>query len=232
MEKIERKNTAAVILAAGSGRRMQCDKTKQNIEILSETILERSIGAFEDCDSIDSIIVVVKEDELEEIKERLSGCKKLSTVVVGGSTRAESARAGFLAISEGTELVAVHDAARCLITPEMIDKVVRAATAYGAATAASRVVDTIKLSEDGFILKTVPREKVFAAGTPQVFLVDLYKRALEYCEGNMEVTDDNMMIEAIGEKIFLVDIGRENLKITTKEDLELAEFIIEKRMKK
>ncbi len=231
MENKERKRTAAVILAAGSGTRMQCDKTKQNIEILGESILFRSVKAFEICSAVDYITVVVREDELEDAEKSLGQFKKIKAIVAGGSTRRESAKLGFNAIPEDSELVAVHDAARCLITPEMIEEVAVCADKYGAASAVRPIVDTLKLSEGNFMTKTLPREQIFAAETPQIFLVDLYKKALEITENDVDITDDNMMLERLGKQVYCVNVGRENLKITTPFDLDFAEFIIEKRMK-
>ncbi len=226
-----RKCTAAIILAAGGGTRMKCDTTKQNIEIFGETVLERSVRAFDECEAIDYIIAVVRKEDVCSTEKRLSRFKKLTSVISGGSTRRESAENGFNAIPDTSELVAIHDAARCLVTPKMIENIVLRASDYGAATAVSPIFDTVKLSEDGFIKKTIPREKLYAAGTPQIFLVDLYKKALKASKEDSEITDDNMMVEKLGEKIFCVDVGRENLKITKCEDLDIAEFIIEKRMK-
>ncbi len=231
MENTERKITAAVILAGGVGSRMQSDKTKQNIEILGKSVIERCVCSFEECGLIDRIIVVVREEELEKMKKLLSIFKKVTDIVTGASTRRESAKAGFCVVGGDVGLVAVHDAARCLVTPEMIEKVVSAASVYGAATAVSPIYDTLKLCKGGFIEKTLPREKIFAASTPQVFLVDLYKKALDITEQDSNITDDNMMLEKLGEKIFCVDVGTENIKITTKNDLDIAKFIIEKRMK-
>ncbi len=231
MDNKDRRITTAVILAAGSGSRMQCDKTKQNIEIFGESILERSVRAFEECAAVDNIVVVARAGEKKDAETCLSRFEKVRKVVIGGATRRDSAKAGFYAVPSGTELVAIHDAARCLVTPEMIEKVVAFASVHKAASAVSPIVDTVKLTEGGFITATLPREKLYAAATPQVFLVDLYKKALEITENDVTITDDNMMIEKLGEKVFCVDVGSENLKITTRSDLDLAEYIIGKRMR-
>ena len=225
------KYVTAVILAAGSGTRMMSDKTKQKMDILGESVLSRSTRAFCECPLVDSVVVVVRSDEMDFAKSELSSFDKVVKIVEGGDTRRESAKKGFSAIPEKSELVAIHDGARCLVTPEMIEEVILAASVTGAATAASGVVDTVKLSTDGYIEKTLPRDNVFLAATPQIFSVDLYKKALEKTEKDVTITDDNMMLEALGVRVALVNTGSQNIKITTKDDVELAEFILEKRRK-
>ena len=225
-------NTAAIILAGGSGSRMCTDKTKQFINIFGKTVLERSILAFEKSTLTDEIVVVVKADELDAARAAIDAMKLLkpTSVVTGGACRAESAKNGFFAVGEAVDTVAVHDAARCLITPEMIDKVVEMAHKTGAATAACGVFDTVKLvDENGKITSTVPRQSVYRAQTPQVFSRALYKRALDACNDLSVITDDNMLVENIGTDIYAVDLGQNNIKITTKEDLTLARNILTER---
>ena len=225
-------NTAAIILAGGTGSRMQSDKTKQFIDILGKTVLERTVLAFDKCELINEIVVVVREGEESDaitLINKLNISKSFKTVI-GGACRAESAKNGFLAISQDTDFVAVHDAARCLITPEMIDKVVKMAYKTSAATAVCSVSDTVKqVDKDGKIVATIPRENVFRAQTPQVFSKDVYKRALIRCEDLSAITDDNMLLENIGADIYAVDLGYNNIKITTQEDLRLAKNILTER---
>ena len=127
------------------------------------------------------------------------------------------------------DLIAIHDGARCLITPEMINKVLSAAFEYGCASAGARVTDTIKLAENGFITGTVDRDRLYSVQTPQVFSYSVYKDALSVWD--KDVTDDNALVERLGKSVKLVEIGRENIKITTKEDLLYAEYIIKEREK-
>ncbi len=225
-------NTAAIILAGGTGSRMQSDKTKQFIDILGKTVLERTVLAFDKCELINEIVVVVREGEESDaitLINKLNISKSFKTVI-GGACRAESAKNGFLAISQDTDFVAVHDAARCLITPEMIDKVVKMAYKTSAATAVCSVSDTVKqVDKDGKIVATIPRETVFRAQTPQVFSKDVYNRALIRCEDLSGITDDNMLLENIGADIYAVDLGYNNIKITTQEDLRLAKNILTER---
>lgn len=224
--------TSAIILAGGTGSRMESDKHKQFIKIFDKTILERTVSAFEKSAKIDEIVVVVREDEFESITSLLAKntpCKPVS-FAIGGACRAESAKNGFFTCVDRCDFVAIHDAARCLITPEMVDKVVEKAHKCGAATAVCAVSDTLKsVDENGVIKATIPRENVFRAQTPQVFSKAIYKRALDNCRDVSIITDDNMMVEAIGEKISAVDLGVNNIKITTCDDLTLAKGILAER---
>ena len=220
----------AIILAAGSGSRMGSDITKQRMNLLGESILRRTVRAFSECSGIDAIVVVCKSDEMEWVRSEISDAfTKVASIVSGGNSRAESAKIGFANIPTETDFVAIHDGARCLITPENINSVIDAALINGAATAAVKASDTVKLCEDGKIIKTLRRDDVFLAATPQIFSKELYKISLEKCKISGDITDDNMLIESLGVKISAIDIGKENIKITTPEDLGYAEYIINRR---
>lgn len=225
-------SVSAVILAAGVGKRMMSDITKQQIKILGKTVLQRTVEAFDAAKSVTEIVVVAKADELEYIENTVkSATKKPYRVVLGGDTRAESARRGFSAIDSGANLVAIHDGARCLITPNMIDAVVEKAASFGAASAVAEVTDTLKqVDEQGIIRGTLPRKRILKAQTPQVFSVEIYSRALSHTDSADEwITDDNMLVEALGIDIHCVNLGQNNIKITTNDDLILAEMILNKR---
>ena len=224
--------TSALILAGGTGTRMMNDKTKQLIDIGGMTVLERTVMAFQGSNLVDEIIVVTRAEEIDCVKELLSvhNYTKPIKVTVGGVSRAESAKNGFNCLDKSSEFVAIHDAARCLITSEMIDKVVEKAHKCGAATAVCGVSDTVKtVDASGRIISTVPRETVFRAQTPQVFAKSIYSAALQQAEDLTSVTDDNMLVERIGVDIYAVDLGPTNIKITTPFDLTLAEKIITER---
>ena len=132
------KSVAAVILAAGVGSRMRSDKTKQKIEILGKSVLRRTLEAFDKCTLVTSITLVIRKGEEDFVRGEIIGIAKPVNVVFGGATRAESARLGFAAIPSDAEFVAIHDAARCLITDNMIKSVAEEAFSYGAATAYAR----------------------------------------------------------------------------------------------
>lgn len=221
-------NVCAVILAAGSGSRMGTTTAKQHISILGETILHRALRAFDECDLVNSIVVVSRENEYDIVEREISDIKKIHRVVIGGKTRFESAFLGFKAIPDDTDFVAIHDSARCLISPCDIARVIRDAETYGAATASRRVTDTVKkVDSEGFISSTENREFVRMAQTPQIFKKELYLEAVSSfnCE-NIEITDDNMLLEMLGTKVFCTDIGSYNIKITYPEDVRYAEFLL------
>ncbi len=220
----------AIILAGGVGSRMTADVTKQQIEIMGKSVLGRSIEAFSSADTIDEIIVVTRRDETVFVKAEINkSASKPCKIVFGGNTRAESAANGFKE-SLGADYIAIHDAARCLITPEMINKVVETALEFGAATAVCDMTDTVKRVENGFITETLPRDRIVRAQTPQVFKASDYDRALaESIFVTKDMTDDNMLMEKIGVKVKCVSIGSENLKVTTDCDLLIAESILKMR---
>lgn len=222
----------AVILAAGEGRRMNSPVRKQNIEILGESVLLRSISVFDSSDLVDAVVAVVRGDEAEELGRSLFGrFKKLVAVVEGGECRQESARNGFLSIPDNTEYVAIHDAARCLVTHKIIEDVFSSAIEHGAASAGRMATDTVKrISQDGKITETLDRASLFLAATPQMFERGIYERALSDSANSLrELTDDNMLVERIGVSVAAVDTGAENIKITTAEDIPLAEYILKRR---
>lgn len=221
----------AVLLAAGIGSRMNSSSTKQMMRIGSYTVLERCVRAFDLCEYIDRIAIVCRAEELKTVGEQ--ACRisdKVECVIIGGKTRAESAHIGFEAVKGSCDFVAIHDVARCLILPEQINAVVSAAIATGAASATSQVFDTLKIVDsDNTLVSTVDRRTVRAASTPQVFSCNLYEQGLAACSSVENVTDDNMLMEAIGQRVVAVDVGRNNIKITTPEDIQYAEFILDKR---
>lgn len=228
--------TSAVIVAGGSSSRMGNGVSKQLLEICGVPTVVHTLMAFERTPEIDEIIIVAKADEIKLYEEFKKSYKisKLKRAVVGGKTRQQSAAKGFAAISENSGYVAIHDAARCLITPEEISAVCSAAYTFGAATAAAPAIDTIKLADsNGFVEKTIDRKTVWHAQTPQIFGADLYRAALAVCgEDGVGVTDDNSLVEYIERPIKLVECSRDNIKITTPEDIAHARTVLKKRAKR
>ena len=223
------KKITAVILAAGSGTRMNASGTKQLMKICGESVVHRSVRAFCECAAVDGIVVVCRREETDIVRTDLSDMiGKPIVCVEGGKSRAESARLGFEAAFDA-DFVAIHDAARCLITSDMIERVIDAAIEYGASTAAAPITDTVKLVRaDGCIERTVPRAGLYGAQTPQIFSREIYSRMLDADLSESEITDDNIMAERLGINVRIVDIGAENFKITTMADLDLAEYKIRK----
>ncbi len=227
-------STTAIIVASGSSTRMGEGVSKQLIVLDKIPVIARTIMAFDACEYIDEIIVVAREDEFYLYKEfqKLYKFKKFVRLVSGGRTRQDSVRNGFTAVSKGTRFVAIHDGARCLITPEQIAQVCSIAYKVGCATAATRAVDSIKVSngKNQFIEKSADRNHIWLAQTPQVFKSEIYEMALKKADADhLTVTDDNSLVENLGCNIRLVECGRSNLKITTPEDIPVALAILHAR---
>ena len=227
--------TSAIIAAAGSGTRM-CSEggtTKQLLTLCDMPVIVRTLKAFEECELINEIIVVAREDEIpvyDEYKEKYS-LTKLRAVIAGGETRQESVLRGFEAISDKSEFVAIHDGARCLITAEKIRSVLAEAYRTGASTAATRATDTVKRSNSkNYITETLDRSELWLAQTPQCFKTELYRAAAYIAkEDGFTATDDNALAEHLGFDVKLVDTGTDNIKITTPADLAIAEVILRNR---
>lgn len=228
--------TAALILAGGCGSRMaRADGvTKQMLPVGGVPVLLRSVRAFDACPYIDEIVVVARKEEAEAVRlmMRENGVRKFREVVPGGKTRQDSALRGFEAIDrERLGFVAIHDAARCLIRPDVIADVVAAAYANRAAAAAVRVYDTVKrASADGYVEKTIARDRLWLAATPQVFSANLYRAAAYSAQKDgFLATDDMMLCERIGQAVKLVDCGDDNFKLTTPGDVVRAEAVLRMR---
>lgn len=228
---------SAIIVAGGSGIRASGDSgTKQLREVAGVPVVARTVNVFESCHFISEIIIVAREDELGLYGDFIKkyGWTKVSRVVAGGTDRRASVFNGFKCISDKSDYVFIHDAARCLITVEMIDAVARDVCKYGAACASSLAKDSVKtVDEKGFITENVDRDTVRCAQTPQAFKTELYRAAAYVSlESDLKVTDDCSLVENIGYKIKLTDCGSENIKITYPEDFDIAEAILAYREKK
>jgi len=224
--------TYAIILAAGSGSRMSADKTKQKMLICEKTVLQRTLDAFESAPCVDGIILVCRDGEEDFAKQCAAQLSKVKKIVKGGKTRAESAKCGFEALGEDFDgVILIHDAARCLIDIEDIEHVARKASECGAATASYPVTDTIKIvDKNGAIIGTQDRSALMSVQTPQAFRADLYRRALiNNPVLDASVTDDCALMESIGIKPVCVTTSKNNIKITTPEDILVAELIIRAR---
>ena len=228
--------TSAVIAAAGSSVRMGGDTTKQFMLIDGKPIVVHTLLAYEAAECIHEIVVVAKEDECalyDEIKTKYN-ITKLTKVVPGGATRQDSTRIGSDNVDKRAKFVAIADAARCLITPEEINKVCHAAYQWRAATAAIKATDTVKVGDrSGFIESTPDRKYTWQAQTPQVFATKLYRTAAYVCrDENFEATDDNQLLEHIRVPVKLVECSKENIKITNPSDIPYAEFVLRQRKEK
>lgn len=224
-------NWGAVVVAAGRGTRMGSADNKPYMQLAGRTVLAHTIEAFEECEAVTSIVLVVTPNEEKRAAEviRLEGFRKITAIVPGGAERQESVYAGLSALD--TDGVLVHDAARPLITSAQVVACCRAAEEHGAAAVAVPVKDTIKVTDgNGFIVSTPERKTLWSVQTPQAFvrleLMQAHRRALE--EG-ATVTDDASLLERLGRKVAIVKGDYSNLKITTPEDLPIAELLLARR---
>lgn len=223
-----RMDTSVIIVAAGSSTRMQ-GTNKQLAEVGGIPVIVRSMLAFEKCESVSEIIVVTREASIETFKALAAeySVSKLSCVVPGGSTRQESVINGLRRISDSTSMIAVHDGARPLVTPENIERTIADARVFSGAVLGVPVKDTIKVVSDGLITDTPPRSSLYITQTPQVFKRSVYMRAVEFSQRNyLDFTDDCQMAEAIGVKVCMTTGDYKNIKITTPEDIAVAEAIL------
>ena len=234
VREARRPRCAALVVAAGNSTRMS-GGNKLLRELDGAPVLARTLSALQLARRVDEIIVAVREQELEEVSRlcRRYEIDKCTKVVLGGKTRVESALRAALEAAPDTDLLAVHDGARPLATPELIDRIIHAAGKYGAAAPAVRVKDTVKRVDGGEIVReTLDRAALRAIQTPQVFDADLLKAALQKAleDGDSErVTDDCAAVERLGKEILLVEGDEENLKLTTPLDFALARAILEDR---
>lgn len=218
----------AVIAAAGSSSRMGGrDKLVEPLDGIP--VILRTLAAVEAVPEIREIVVVTREDRVEEYRRLLGQCSRLRAVVPGGSTRQESVRNGVRALLPDCTLAAIHDGARPLVTPEVFARCIEAARSCGAATAAVPVKDTIKLADEaGRVLDTPDRSRLWAVQTPQIFDRERYLRAAEEAERRgLSCTDDCQLFEAMGWEVQLVMGDYRNLKLTTPEDFLAAGAYLE-----
>lgn len=232
MKNPARKRCAALVAAAGSSSRM--GGVNKLLEPLDGVpVLARTLQALERASRVDEIIVATREEDLAEIAHlcHTYGITKCTKVIRGGESRAHSVMLAALEAGTDTELLAVQDGARPLVTPELIDDVIAAASRCGAAAPAVPVKDTIKrVREDGAVAGTLERSTLRAVQTPQVFQADILKAALQTVfEQGIEVTDDCSAVEKLGKTVYLIEGDEANLKITTPMDLVLAEAILRAR---
>lgn len=222
-----------VIPAAGQGKRMGAAENKLFLSLAGRPILAHTLALFEGSPQVEEIVVVGSEGDLPRIREliREYQLKKVSQVTLGGKERQESVYAGVRALSPAIQRVAVHDGARPLLTLEGLNRFLTESEEYRAVVMAIPVKDTIKrVDEKGQVLETPPRESLRAVQTPQVFDRELLEDAHRRCvaEGFLG-TDDASLVEWLGEPVHVLGGTLENIKITTLEDLWLAESILAKR---
>jgi 2-C-methyl-D-erythritol 4-phosphate cytidylyltransferase len=221
----EQQKTGTIIVAAGRGQRMG-GVDKVFAPLSGKPMLAWAVDAFQQCSLIGQIVIVLSESNLEQGKKLVAENKwtKVTDVCPGGVRRQDSVLAGLSRLKD-CHWVVIHDGVRPLVTEDLIKKGLEEAKESGAAVAALPVTDTIKVAgDDGFVQGTPPRRNLWLAQTPQVFRSDIITRAYRQVEG--EVTDDATLVERLGYRVKLYMGSYDNIKITTKNDLALAEILL------
>ncbi len=221
----------AIIVAGGSSQRMGFDKLLAPLG--GRPVVAHSIAAFEQTKSVTRIILVARAKHLVDYEKvvEAGAFAKVSAVIPGGMRRQDSVRRGLDQLDTATEFVAVHDAARPLVRPELIERIFALARRVGGAASAAPVIDTLKrVDDEHFVTGGIERANFFAVQTPQIFRRDLLEKACRAVfEAGLEVTDEISAVERVGAKVILVPNEEPNFKITYSSDLPLAEFVLRQR---
>ncbi|MFN2541614.1 MAG: 2-C-methyl-D-erythritol 4-phosphate cytidylyltransferase [Chthoniobacterales bacterium] len=222
---------SAIIVAAGASERMGFDKLFAPLG--GKPVIAHTIDAFERTGCVDEIILVGRSDSLPELRKLLGPKTKVRHVVPGGTERQDSVRTGLNHIDAKTAFVAVHDAARPLITPEKITRLFEICREHGAAALAEPVTDTLKRADvDLTVSESVDRDQLYVMQTPQIFARDLLIEAYEALAAkNISVTDEVSAVEQLGRKVVLLPNQDFNFKITYPRDFQLAEFVFSQRVR-
>lgn len=220
----------AIIVAAGKSERMGGGADKAFLNLGSRPIVAWSLLAFEKNSDIDSIVLVVRKDQITAAKAvaRMFGISKLGKVVAGGTRRQDSVQAGLKEVDSDTRIVVVHDGARPCVTQEVISDVIKSARRGSAAVTGRRIRDTVKIVEKGItVSSTVDRTKYWTVQTPQAFPVSMLRKAYAKVEEeDKEVFDDAQAVELSGDAVKICESEKPNIKITTPEDIQVAAAIL------
>ena len=226
--------TTAIVLSAGKGKRMNSDIPKQYMPLLNHPVIYYALKAFEDS-VVDEIILVAGADDFDYLKREIIeeySFKKVTKIVTGGAERYNSVNNGLLAADPNTDYVFIHDGARPLITPEMVSTLLKEVKEKKAVVAACPAKDTIKVVDaNGKVVSTPDRKTLWQIQTPQVFEYALVKQAYAkaIAANDTTLTDDAMVVETYSDRnVYTINTGSGNLKITTPEDILMAEILLEK----
>ena len=229
--KKETPKCSAVIVAAGSSKRMGYDKLDASLAGI--TVLERTLRAFDSSAYVDEIVIVTRMKKVPEVADLCAarGFSKVTKIIAGGKTRMESSLIGVSSVRTSAKLIAIHDAARPLVTEALIGRCVREAAEHMAAVPVIASTDTLKALDDSArITGTVDRERVYRVQTPQVFESVLIKGALSSAvDSRSQLSDDSSAVERTGFHVYTVAGEEENIKVTTPRDMLIAEAILKAR---
>ena len=217
-------HVSAVIAAGGRGLRFGGTQPKQFLSLGGQSILERSVGVFRNCDAIDDLVVALPPELAKDPPPSLLAPGKPIVIVAGGARRQDSVANAFARVRDRADIVVIHDAARPFVTDDTIRRTVAAAAETGAAIAAIAARDTVKRAgADGLVTATLPREEIYLAQTPQAFRTSVLEEALAL---GVDATDEAMLAEQAGHVVQIVEGDPRNMKITTPTDLAVAERLL------
>ncbi len=229
------KKVAAIICAAGPGTRFGGKRKKQFVEVAGRPVFLRSIELFSNREDVKQILLGIAPEDQETLKVNWGAKLSFFNVktFLGGQERFDTVRKALELLKEDIELVAVHDACRCCATEQLVTGTLAKAAETGAAIPGAPVIATIKQVKDGTIIRTVDRSDLYEAQTPQVFETSLLKKAYANLDklDKAAVTDDAFLVEALGQKVAIVESDSSNLKITRPSDIAIAEAILKSRPK-
>jgi 2-C-methyl-D-erythritol 4-phosphate cytidylyltransferase len=221
---------AAIIVAGGRSSRMGKGVDKLFLKLGEAPLIAHTLMKFQNCQAVKHIYLVVRADARGDFQAVIRDYRisKVQHVVAGGAERQNSVWNGLRALHAGTDFVLIHDGARPCVSEVLIQQTIESARQFGSGIAACKIADTIKeVDEDGRILATVPRERLWAVQTPQAFRYDLIMRAYRgVIERNARVTDDAAAVELLGEPVHIVESLPTNLKVTTPADLDIARVLL------
>jgi 2-C-methyl-D-erythritol 4-phosphate cytidylyltransferase len=251
------KNVAVIICAAGPASRFGGKRKKQFVDVAGRAVFLRSVELFSNREDVKQILLGISQEDEELVSIKWGANLKFFNVksFFGGNKRFDTVRKGLALVRDDIELIAVHDAVRCCVTAELIDRVIAAAARSGAAIPACPVAATIKEAKDNVIIRTVDRSGLYEAQTPQVFEAALLKKAYENLKnldeskisargeqgrtacgeksrtacGELSRTDDSQLVESLGHKVTIVESDSSNIKITRQSDIPIAEAILKSR---
>jgi 2-C-methyl-D-erythritol 4-phosphate cytidylyltransferase len=218
----------AIVPAAGSGKRLGIAVRKPFVLLKGKPIIAHTLGALEECGAIDEIVVASEKSCIKKFRDLVKKYRfsKVSGIIVGGDTRYESVKNCLKIIGSSFDIVIVHDGARPFVDSPTVSESVRLARKFGACVVGAQMTDTVKLVDDrAFIKKTLDRSRLFRAETPQAFRYNVIKRAYGL-KRRHKVTDDSGLAELLGLPVKVLIGSRHNMKITTREDIKIAEALL------
>jgi 2-C-methyl-D-erythritol 4-phosphate cytidylyltransferase len=215
-----------ILVAGGHGKRMGAMVPKQLLKLGGVTILKRTLAPFLKCPDIAGIVIVAEESivaQISDITHNIYENSKGIAVVKGGTERQDSVMNGLETIPDDTDIIVIHDAVRPFVTSGLISQCVQSAIQHGAVTVARSITETVKVIDNGMVVKTLDRSQLYSAQTPQAFRAELIRNAHRKArKENFTGTDDCMLVERLGYPVYIIEGNDMNIKITTPTDLMIA----------